>query len=188
MTPTQPDTQWPRWEVFKQDGPGKVHQAVGSVHATDADHALYTARSVFARRPSAVSLRAVRDTDIHAVTLEELGAGVRLPDGVGETQPYRVFAKKTHKRSMTFVDELGEVVADSPQAALEQARQTYGDGLLVWWIIPASAFVGTRDDADTLESWFAPAKEKTYKQQSSYGVVGGHISKHKTPRKGDGHE
>ena len=83
------DTQWPRWEVFKQDGPGKVHQAVGSVHATDADHALYTARSVFARRPSAVSLRAVRAADIHAVTLEELGAGVRLPDEVARCERAR---------------------------------------------------------------------------------------------------
>lgn len=27
------DTQWPRWEVFKQDTPHKPHQAVGSVHA-----------------------------------------------------------------------------------------------------------------------------------------------------------
>ncbi|MEF2277164.1 phenylacetic acid degradation protein [Deinococcus sp. YIM 134068] len=188
MTHPHPDTQWPRWEVFKQDGPGKVHQAVGSVHATDADHALYTARSVFARRPSAVSLRAVRAADIHAVTLEELGAGVRLPGEAGEAQPYRVFAKKTHKRSMTFVDELGEVEADSPQAALERAREAFGDGLLVWWVIPVSAFVGTPEDADTVESWFAPAKEKTYKQQSSYGVVGQHISKHKTPRKGGDHE
>ena len=43
------DTQWPRWEVFKQDTPKKPHQAVGTVHATDPEHALLTARNVFAR-------------------------------------------------------------------------------------------------------------------------------------------
>ena len=42
----------------------KVHQAVGSVHAADPQHALFTARSVFARRPAAVSLWAVREDDI----------------------------------------------------------------------------------------------------------------------------
>ena len=117
-----PDTQWARWEIFKQDSAAKVHQAVGSVHATDPDHALLTARSVFARRPAAVSLWAVREQDICAVTLEELENGERLPDQGSEAQLYRVFAKKTHKRSMTFVDELGSLEASSPQAALDASK------------------------------------------------------------------
>ncbi|AZI44675.1 phenylacetic acid degradation protein (plasmid) [Deinococcus psychrotolerans] len=171
-----PDTQWPRWEIFKQDTASKVHQAVGSVHATDPDHALFTARSVFARRPAAVSLWAVREQDISSVTREELDNGGRLPDASGETQPYKIFGKKNHKRSMTFVDELGMLEAASPQAALEAAQSQFGDGLLAWWIIPASAFVGSPEDTETVESWFAPAKDKTYKQQSAYGVVGKHVS------------
>lgn len=179
------DTQWPRWEIFKQDTAGKVHQAVGSVHATDPDHALFTARSVFARRPAAVSLWAVREQDISSITLEELENGQTLPDHRGETQLYKVFGKKTHKRSMTFVDELGTLEAASPQAALEAAQSQFGDELLAWWIIPASAFVSSPEDAETVESWFAPAKDKTYKQQSAYGVVGKHVSERNTRVKHD---
>ena len=63
--------------MFKQDAAGKVHQAVGSVHATDPEHALFTARSVFARRPAAVSLWAVREHDICSMTREELENGRR---------------------------------------------------------------------------------------------------------------
>ncbi|WP_161881029.1 phenylacetic acid degradation protein [Deinococcus alpinitundrae] len=176
-----PDTQWPRWEIFKQDTAGKVHQAVGSVHATDPDHALLTARSVFARRPAAVSLWAVREQDIFSVTREELENGQTLPGHSGEVQSYRIFGKKTHKRSMTFVDELGMLEAACPQAALEAARSQFGDELLAWWVIPVSAFVGSPEDAETVESWFAPAKDKTYKQQSAYGVVGKHVSE-RNPR------
>ena len=176
------DTQWPRWEIFKQDSAAKVHQAVGSVHATDPDHALLTARSVFARRPAAVSLWAVREQDISAITREELENGQKLPDHSGEAQPYRLFGKKSHKRSMTFVDELGTLEATSPQAALDAAKVEYGDELLAWWVIPASAFVGSPEDAETVESWFAPAVNKTYKQQSAYGVVGKHVSERQTPK------
>ena len=59
-----------------------------------------------------------------------------MPGGEAELQPYRIFGKKTHKRSMTFVDELGTLEAISPQAALDAAKAEYGDELLVWWIIP----------------------------------------------------
>ena len=139
---------------------------MGSVHATDPDHALLTARSVFARRPAAVSLWAVREQDIFSITVRNWTTGRRCPSGDSEAQAYRLFGKKTHKRSMTFVDELGTLEALSPQAALEAAQSQFGDGLLAWWIIPISAFVGSPEDAETVESWFAPAKDKTYKQQT----------------------
>lgn len=185
--PQLTDTQWPRWEIFKQDTACKVHQAVGSVHATDPQHALLTARSVFARRPAAVSLWAVREQDICSITLEELKNGATLLQVSTQVQPYRIFGKKSHKRSMTFVDELGTLQAASPQAALEAAQSQYGTELLVWWIIPVSAFVGSLDDAETLESWFAPAVDKTYKQQSAYGVVGKHVSQ-RNPKVGAKHD
>lgn len=182
---TQPfDTQWPRWEVFKQDTPNKPHQAVGSVHAVDPQHALVTARTVFVRRPSAVSLWVVREEDIFARTAEELEheAQAEAP-AEGLSQPFLIFRKTSHKRSMTFVDYAGEVEATSPQAALARARQQFADApTLAWWIVPRGAITSSDDDADTVESWFAPAKDKTYRQQSSYGVVGAHASKHKGPR------
>ena len=46
-------TEWPRFEVIKQDTERSLPQMVGSVHATDPEHALLVARHVFVRRPSA---------------------------------------------------------------------------------------------------------------------------------------
>ncbi|MER3483956.1 MAG: phenylacetic acid degradation protein [Meiothermus sp.] len=188
------DTQWPRWEVFKQDAPNKPHQAVGSVHAADPEHALLTARNVFARRPQAVSMWVAPESAIFSVTKEEIAESreQRAEDAERSTllgekalgsrpsalRAFLVFRKTSHKRSMTFVDYVGELEAPSPQAALEQALQTFTDvEALAWWIVPAEAVAKSAPDAETVESWFAPAKDKTYKQQSAYGVVGTHVSK-----------
>lgn len=173
------DTQWPRWEVFKQDVPNKPHQAVGSVHAADPEHALLTARNVFARRPQAVSLWVVPASVILSVTKEELaeGRGQRAesqkpPALDPRPSTFFVFRKTSHKRSMTFVDYVGELEAPSPQAALEQALQQFTDAeALAWWIVPASSVTKSEPSLETVESWFAPAKDKIYKQQSYYGVV-----------------
>jgi ring-1,2-phenylacetyl-CoA epoxidase subunit PaaB len=50
------ETQWPLWEVFTQAGKGAPHEHAGSVHATDAEHAMQNARDVYCRRGEAVSL------------------------------------------------------------------------------------------------------------------------------------
>ncbi|GEM86350.1 phenylacetic acid degradation protein [Meiothermus granaticius] len=173
------DTQWPRWEVFKQDTPNKPHQAVGSVHAADPLHALLTARNVFVRRPQAVSLWVAPASAIFSVTQEELAEGPKpSPESTGVAGAYLLFRKTSHKRSMTFVDYVGQLEAPSPQAALEQALRQFTDAeALAWWVIPASSVVRSEESPETVESWFAPAKEKTYKQQSYYGVVGTHTSK-----------
>ena len=167
----QPDTQWSRWEVFKQDTLRKPHQAVGTVHAGDAAHALLTARNVFARRPLAVSMWVVRVEDILSVTAEELESfdwDIETLEGAQET--YLVFRKKSHKQSLTFVDHIGEVEARTPKEALRQALDTFTDEpALTWWVLPGKSVVRSRfEDA---ESWFEPAKDKTYKQQSEYGMV-----------------
>lgn len=59
-------TQWPLWEVFTQAGKGAPHEHAGSVHATDAEHAMQNARDVYARRGEAVSLWVVPATAIVA--------------------------------------------------------------------------------------------------------------------------
>ncbi|WP_027891655.1 phenylacetic acid degradation protein [Calidithermus chliarophilus] len=179
------DTQWPRWEVFKQDTPAKPHQAVGSVHAADPFHALLTARNVFARRPQAVSMWVAPASAIFSVTQEELAEGQEPKPPAPDPRPstFYVFRKTSHKRSMTFVDYVGELEAASPQQALELARQRFTDAeALAWWVVPASSVTKSENSPETVESWFAPAKDKTYKQQSYYGVVGSHVSKFKRPR------
>ncbi|GGM10057.1 phenylacetic acid degradation protein [Deinococcus aerophilus] len=173
QSPTH-DTQWPRWEVFKQDSEKRPYQAVGSVHAGDPDHALLTARNVFVRRPAAVSLWAVREADILSATPEELAAHPAVLDTPGEADTYHVGVKKTHKRSMTFVDLVGTVQASGPGEALRQAQAAHADAL-AWLVFPEAAIARTDDDPGTVESWFAPAKDKTYKQQQYYGVIGKHV-------------
>lgn len=185
------DTQWSRWEVFKQDTPNKPHQAVGSVHAADPQHALLTARNVFARRPQAVSMWVVQADDIFSWTKEELAESkahraesfLALSPQPSPLTSYAVFRKTSHKRSMTFVDYVGEVKARSPEEALEQALATFTDTeALSWWIVPTDKVYRSDPSQETVESWFAPARDKTYKQQQYYATIGSHVSKHKTGR------
>ena len=166
------DTQWPRWEVFKQDTPKKPHQAVGTVHAGDPEHALLTARNVFARRPRAVSMWVVPAKDILSVTAEELEErpNILLSEESSTPQTYLVCRKTSHRPSLTFVDYVGEIEASTPQAALKKAIETFTDEeALVWWAFPERSVGRSRDE--DVDSWFEPAKDKTYKQQSEYGMT-----------------
>lgn len=169
------DTQWPRWEVFKQDSPNKLHQSVGSVHAVDSEHALLNAREVFARRPKAVSMWVARADAIFALTAEEWTENPNWHEEEGQAearpmQSYTVFRKSNQRRGMTFVDYVGEVEATTLKQALQQAMTRFTDTpAFAWWVVPTQAIA--RSDADVVESWFAPAATKTYKQQSAYGLV-----------------
>ena len=172
------DTQWPRYEVFKQDNERRVHEAVGSVHAADAEMALLNARHVFVRRPSAVSLWVVPESAIYSRTAEELAANPLLPEEHTATpQRFLIFTKDSQRRSMVFVRHVGEVTAVSPAHALAQAIPQFGGAeVFAWWVIPAHAITASPAGEEVVESWFAPAEDKTYRQQSYYGFVG--------PRKG----
>lgn len=172
------DTQWPRYEVFKQDTPRLPHQNVGSVHASDAEIALLNARDVFGRRPSCLSLWVVPARAIFSATAEELDtpemqqslANARETATAQPVQTYLVFQKTSQRRSMTFVAHVGAVQAASPQHALALALDTFGDeSVFTWWVCPAQAV--TSSDPDVVESWFAPANDKTYRQQSYYGHI-----------------
>ncbi len=164
-----------RWEVFKQDTPKKAHQAVGSVHGADAEHALLNARHVFGRRPAAVSMWVVRADRIFSRTAEELAAHAparpeHAEPGAAKGKTYQVFSKSSHKRSMTFVDHVAELQANSHAEALSAAlADAGGEPGLAWWVIAEEDI--HRSDPDAAESWFEPARDKTYKQQSQYGTV-----------------
>jgi ring-1,2-phenylacetyl-CoA epoxidase subunit PaaB len=67
------EQSWPLWEVFTQGKDGEPHQHAGSVHATDAEHALQNARDVYARRNEGVSLWVVPSAAITASTPEDMG-------------------------------------------------------------------------------------------------------------------
>jgi ring-1,2-phenylacetyl-CoA epoxidase subunit PaaB len=172
------DSQWQRFEVFKQDAPTQPHHNVGTVHAPDAEIALLNARDIFGRRPSCVSLWVVPEQVILSATAEELAAdGVQqalaAAQAASRDQPlktYHVFQKKSQKHSMTFVMHVGEVQAATLQHALAQAIETYGaTNVFVWWVCAADAI--TQSDESDVASWFAPANDKVYRQQSYYGNV-----------------
>lgn len=162
------DTQLPRWEVFNQVKSGAPHEAVGTVHAADKHHALHTARNVFGRRPRSVSMWVVPANSITSVTLEEIEAGALEVAEPSLEKSYLLFSKEKHRPSMTFVSYKGCLKARHPLEAINGAIRAFGDAL-VWWALPADEIAST--DPGDVPSWFAPALDKTYKQQSAYGTV-----------------
>lgn len=65
------DQQGPLWEVFVQSKPGIPHKHVGSLHASDAEMALKSARDVYTRRREGVSIWVLPSAAITATTEEE---------------------------------------------------------------------------------------------------------------------
>lgn len=168
------DTQWPRYEVFKQDSPDRPHQAVGSVHAPDNETALLLARDLFVRRPKCVSLWLAPAGAIFSRTQQELEneqqeLAEMIPAGT-PPQLYHIFRKASQRRTMTFVDWLGQLEAQSPQQALQQAIAQFNDApAYVWWIVPETAIIRSREE--DVESLFVPLQNKSYRHQSAYGTV-----------------
>ena len=167
------DTQWPRFEVFQQERPGRPHKNVGSVHAADAELALLNARDVFVRRPRCVSLWVIPVDEILSRTEQELidtwTTEVEAFDSPGEV--YSVFQKRDQRQSMSFVEHSGEVFASDPHQALREAVERYGDPATtyVWWVCPERVIVRSRDD--DVESMFLPALEKSYRSPREYRVM-----------------
>ena len=71
MSTTQ--NEWPLWEVFVRSKQGLEHKHCGSLHASDARHALQMARDVYTRRQEGVSIWVVESKYITASNPEEAG-------------------------------------------------------------------------------------------------------------------
>ncbi len=157
------DTQWPAFYVFTQPAPDKPHENAGTVHAPDAELALLNARDVFVRRPECVDLWVVPASAVYAWTAAA-PEGPPAPEGAGEVERYLVFVKPRQRGTHTHV---GEVEAASPAEALRRARQTFaGEDIGAWWVVPAREVVAS--DPQEAESWFAPARDKAYRDQAFY--------------------
>ena len=168
------DTQWPRYEVFKQEKPGRPYEAIGTVHAPDGEMALQNARDVHVRRPDCYSLWVAAESVILKMTAQQLLSFERIVSheekGDLPRQGYQVFVKNTLRRSMIAAVGVGEVDASSVAQALALAldNQAWNQGdIYVWWIVPNNAII--RSEPDDILSMFEPAISKTYKQQSRYG-------------------
>jgi len=102
------DTQWPRFEVFVQERPGRPHLHAGSVHAPDPEMALLNARDVFVRRPECASLWVAPSATVRGGTAEELPqllAAARTEPGTSSIE-YLVFAKVEERGTLTHVGEV----------------------------------------------------------------------------------
>jgi 1,2-phenylacetyl-CoA epoxidase PaaB subunit len=83
---------------------------------------------------------------------------------------YYVFHKPLSRAAATFVTFLGQVHAQTAVQALSRALDTWSSSSpFVWWVVPASAV--TNSQPDDVESMFAPAKSKAYRQSIQYHTV-----------------
>jgi ring-1,2-phenylacetyl-CoA epoxidase subunit PaaB len=167
------DTQWRRFEVFVQEKAGEPHQNVGAVHAPDAEMALQNARDVFVRRPDCASLWVVPAEMIFAKTAQELETSLWREEQIDPARPdqaYYVFHKPSSRAAATFVTFLGQVQAQTAAQALGRALDTWGrSSPFVWWVAPVRAV--TNSQPEDVESMFAPAKTKVYRQSVQYHTV-----------------
>jgi len=164
------DTQWPEYIVFHQERADRPHNYAGGVHAPDVELALTNARDVFVRRPECVSLWVAPASKVFARTAEELAAGPALPDPVsdnGPAQVWQVFQKLNHKGTLTHV---GEVQANSREAALQAALEAFANpSAIVWWVVPDDSI--TRSTPEDIAALFEIAKRKTFRDQDEYHIV-----------------
>ena len=131
--------------------------------------ALLNARDVFARRPRCQSMWVVPESAISAWSFQELVDGVEVAAASSITQPYAIFSKELNARNtLEHVIFQGELLATSPQDALQQAMHQFNQGQLVsvWWVVPTHAI--TRSDPDEVNSFYAPALDKHYRQPNHY--------------------
>ena len=163
------DTQWPRFEVFVQERPGRPHLHAGSVHAPDPEMALLNARDVFVRRPECASLWVAPSATVRGGTAEELPqllAAARTEPGTSSIE-YLVFAKVEERGTLTHV---GEVNAAGPETALAAAQAAAGATrpLLALWVIPAERVERTLPEE--APSMFDPSRHKPFRDQAFYHI------------------
>ena len=89
-------SEWPLWEVFIRSKQGLEHKHCGSLHASDAQHALQMARDVYTRRQEGVSIWVVPS---HTITASAPEDKAELFDPAG----YKIY------RHPTFYDIPNEV-------------------------------------------------------------------------------
>ncbi|MEW5958177.1 MAG: phenylacetic acid degradation protein [Chloroflexota bacterium] len=171
------DTQWPRFEVFQQEEAGQPHLNTHAVHAPDPEMALLMARDVFVRRPDCFSLWVTPASKIHSKTAQELAApawpvevetdAAKIEETQPPAEPYYVFQKLRQQGRHTYA---GQVEARTPVEALRRALTTFKkQKALAWWVLPARWV--THSTPDDVDSMFAPARAKTFRDQSEYHTV-----------------
>lgn len=165
------DTQWPRYEVFVQEGPTTPHAHAGSVHAPDAEMAVLNARDVFVRRPECISLWVADARDVVARTAEHLGAMSASESQPGTSTPadaieFAVFGKLDQKGTLVH---LGSVQSRGASEAMAAAARRFGQKRpLALWVIDDARV--TRSRVEDAEPLFEPARRKPFRDQAFYHI------------------
>ncbi|MCH9847457.1 MAG: 1,2-phenylacetyl-CoA epoxidase subunit PaaB [Burkholderiaceae bacterium] len=94
-----PLSEWPLWEIFVRSRQGLEHKHCGSLHASDAEHALQMARDVYTRRQEGVSIWVIPSRSITASSPDDKG---ELFDPAND-KVYR------HPTFYTIPDEVGHM-------------------------------------------------------------------------------
>jgi ring-1,2-phenylacetyl-CoA epoxidase subunit PaaB len=162
------DTQWPRFQVFLQEQAGAAHIDVGSVHAPDAEMALFNGRDVFVRRPDCHEMWVVPAEAIFSKTREELETWQPPEKNAGAEQPAQTYFAFCKPRSAGTQTYQGTVEAGTPEQALLQALEKFSQTPppFAWWVFPAARVV--RSSPEDKESFFAPASEKTFRLSTDF--------------------
>jgi ring-1,2-phenylacetyl-CoA epoxidase subunit PaaB len=168
-----PDTQWPRYQVFVQARKGAPFMDAGSVHAPDAELALFNARDVFARRPECYAMWVAPVEAIVSRSADELERGGDVDRQIDpavdpSAETYQVFCKARPAATVVWV---GTLQAASPGDALQSAARQFSGGqkATLWWAIPDSMI--TRSQADDFESLYQPADSKHFRLSTDFQTI-----------------
>ena len=140
------NTQWPRFEVFQQDGPNQPHRHAATSQAPNDETALRSARNEFAQRPAWTSLWVAPQNQVYGWTTAALQAD---PSWQTDTivlarhaAPYEVFVKHGQDPAAAKMVHVGAVDARSPTEALRLALAQFAtDPVAAWWLVPARAIL-----------------------------------------------
>lgn len=148
------------------------------VYVGDFEYVLLIVCNVFVCWFVVVSLWVVCEVDILIVMFEEIVFMLEVLQMLGVGGIYYVGVKKLYKCFMIFVDFVGMVEVSGFGDVLWQVCKVYVD-VLVWLVFFDVVKVVIDVDFGMVESWFVFVKDKIYKQQQFYGIIGMYVGEFK---------
>jgi ring-1,2-phenylacetyl-CoA epoxidase subunit PaaB len=158
------------FEVFVQAKENKPYQHEGIVHASDIELAFVLAKETFTRRFTCISLFVTdtRDVYVSATTEANISAYDTLPphtaNDLDKEEEYLILHLPKRGKQHILV---GEVTANSPQAAMHKSKETLYDGKPVFnvWAIRKNAIRLTQPEEMIL---WKTLPDKKYRDAADY--------------------
>ncbi|HEX6893292.1 MAG TPA: phenylacetic acid degradation b [Chryseolinea sp.] len=161
--------QFSTFEVFVQPNPKKPFQHEGAVHAPNLEMAFVMAKEAFTRRFTCSSLYVVETAKVFVSALSEgdQNAFDLIPqpsEGGGKTDSFEIYLLQKRGKQPVHA---GQVVADSPERAMWNAREHLNKGSQVFqlWAIKTDDIRFTTADENDL---WQTLPEKKFRDASDY--------------------